>query len=76
MNAQAMQAIKNYMTNNIISEFVESEAREKVASEIGVNVDDVKLLESQNEKIADRVQQYIAAGYVGCYLKSLELKAA
>ena len=70
--------IEGYKSNKIIMDFVTSEAREKVASEIrnkrgsGTTAKAVALLEMRHPNIKDRVQSYIDAGLLGAYMASLK----
>jgi len=78
MNASAEINIQNvingYRNNKIIMDFVTLEAREKVAAEINKEINGsttakaVKLLEMRYPNIKSRVESYINAGLVGCYL--------
>jgi len=78
---KATKTIEGYKSNKIIMEFVTKEAREKVASEIrqemkgGTTAKAVELLEMRYENIKNRVNEYVAAGLIGVYLKSLEIAA-
>ncbi len=73
---KAIAAIKNYRSNKIIMDFVTAEAREKVAAEIraemkgGTTAKAVELLEVRYENIAKRVEEYVTAGLIGCYMAS------
>lgn len=80
MNKQAtnaLAAIAAYKSNNTIMQYVTTEAREKVASEIrkktgsGTTAKAVELLEIRHKNIAERVNYYINAGLVGCYLAKM-----
>lgn len=76
MNAQ--QALLNEVNamraNPVIMKFVTQEAREKVAAQIreehkgGTTAKAVEILEMRHAHIAERVQQYIAIGLVGCLM--------
>lgn len=74
MNQQAINTINGYRNNKIIMDFVTTEAREKVASEIraktggGTTAKAVELLEIRHSNIAERVQTYIASGLIGCFM--------
>jgi hypothetical protein len=76
MNAQTamIQEVNAMRSNPVIMKFVEQEAREKVAAEIreqmkgGTTAKAVELLEMRHEHIRLRVQEYIAAGLVGCLM--------
>ena len=67
-------AIEAYRTNKIIMDFVTGEALDKVAAEIrakcggGTTAKAVELLAIKHTNIAQRVEQYVAAGLVGCYM--------
>lgn len=71
---QAIEVINGYKSNEIIMQFVTNEAREKVAAEIrneykgGTTAKAVELLEMRYENIKARVDQYINAGLVACYM--------
>ena len=60
--------------NKIVMNFVELEARKKVAEEIrakeggGTTAKAVELLEMRYENIRHRVMQYVAAGLVACLM--------
>jgi hypothetical protein len=74
---KAVNAIEAYKTNTVIMDFVTQEAREKVAAEIreamkgGTTAKAVELLEIRHPSIKVRVQDYINAGLIGCYMASL-----
>ena len=75
--AVAVKTIEGYKTNKIIMDFVTQEAREKVAAEIrekmkgGTTAKAVALLEVRYPNIKARVETYVSAGLVGCYMASL-----
>lgn len=75
--AIAVKTIQGYRTNKTIMDFVTADAREKVAAEIraeykgGTTAKAVELLESTHQNIKERVETYIDAGLVGCYLASI-----
>jgi len=79
MNLQAamIQEINAMRSNPVIMEFVEQEAREKVAADIreqmkgGTTAKAVELLEMRHSHIRERVQEYIAIGLVGCLMAKL-----
>jgi hypothetical protein len=77
----AKNAISGYKANDIIMNFVTSEAREKVAGEIraefggGTTAKAVELLEIRHQNIKSRVQEYINIGLIGCFMASLEVVA-
>ena len=66
--------INEMRKNPTIMQFVESEAREKVAAEIraehkgGTTAKAVELLEIRHAHIRERVLKYVAAGLVGCLM--------
>jgi len=72
----AVEKINGYRSNKTIMDFVTKEAREKVAAEIraeykgGTTYKAVELLEIRHQNIKDRVNTYIDAGLVGCYMAS------
>jgi hypothetical protein len=74
----AVKVIEGYKSNKIIMDFVTQEAREKVASEIrekmkgGTTAKAVELMEVRYPNIKARVDAYINAGLVGCYMASLK----
>lgn len=76
--AVAVKVIEGYKANKIIMDFVTQEAREKVAAEIrekmkgGTTAKAVELLEVRYPNIKARVETYINAGLVGCYMASLK----
>ena len=75
---KAVSVIESYKSNKIIMDFVTTEAREKVASEIrakqggGTTAKAVALLELRYSNIKARVDEYINVGLVGCYMASLK----
>ena len=77
----AKNAIDGYKENKIIMDFVNNEAREKVASEIckemggKTTAKAVELLEIRYPNIAKRVMEYVQAGLIGCYFASIEAEA-
>ena len=76
MNLQAamIQEVNAMRSNPVIMQFVTQEAREKVAAEIrqqmngGTTAKAVELLEMRYENIRLRVQEYVAAGLIGCLM--------
>ena len=74
MNAEQilLAEVEQMRKNPVIMNFVETEAYEKVAAEIrqklggGTTAKAVKLLEIRHANIKQRVQQYVAAGLLGC----------
>lgn len=76
----AAEAIERYRDNKTIMDFLTGEARAKVASEIreheggGTTALAVSLLEIRHKNIAKRVDRYVDAGLIGCYMASLEIK--
>lgn len=70
--------IEGYKSNKVVMDFVTQQAREKVAAEIrvkrsgGTTAKAVELLEIRYPNIKARVDTYINAGLLGCYLASLE----
>lgn len=74
MNQQIISTINDYRNNKTIMDFVTSEAREKVATEIraktggGTTAKAVELLEIRHSNIAERVQAYVATGLIGCFM--------
>ena len=77
----AKNAIDGYKNDKIIMDFVTTEARGKVATEIrkelggGTTAQAVALLEIRHSNIEDRVQEYINLGLIGCFFASLEAAA-
>jgi hypothetical protein len=77
----AKNAIDGYKTNKTIMDFVTTEAREKVATEIrkelggSTTAKAVALLEIRYPNIKTRVQEYIDLGLIGCFFASLEAAA-
>ena len=77
---QAVRSIEGYKTNAVIMSFVKNEALEKVAAEISAlpgrtaTAKAVELLiqNKENINIRNRVEHYIAAGLVGCYMAHLD----
>lgn len=74
MNELAIKEIEAFRSNEIIMKLVTDEAVEKTASDIraktgsGTTAKAVALLAIRNEKVKNRVDMYIAAGLVGCYM--------
>ena len=68
--------IDGYRSDNIIMDFVTSEAREKVAAEIraemggGTTAKAVELLEVKYPNIMQRVCDYVDLGLLGCFIAS------
>lgn len=75
----AVEEINNYKSNATIMDFVNNEALEKVASEIrassgsATTAKAVKLLAIRHKSIADRVEQYVNIGLIGCYMASIKI---
>lgn len=71
---QALTLIAKYRNNPIIMKFVTKEAIEKTASDIrertgsGTTAKAVELLMSTNTIIAERVEDYINSGLIGCVM--------
>lgn len=74
LTTKAIETINGYRSNKIIMDFVTSEAREKVAAEIraemkgGTTAKAVELLEMRYDNIKTRVDNYVSAGLIGCYM--------
>jgi len=71
---QALALIERYRNNPIIMKFVKTEAIEKTASDIrartgsGTTAKAVELLMITNSVVADRVNDYITSGLIGCVM--------
>ncbi len=78
LEAVVVKTIEGYKANKIIMDFVTQEAREKVAAEIrektkgDTSAKDVELLEVRLTNIKSRVESYVNAGLVACYIASLK----
>lgn len=74
----AVTSVENYRKNKIIMKFVTDEALEKVASEIreayngGTTAKAVGILSIKHKNIAGRVDDYINAGLLGCYVAAVK----
>ena len=74
---QAVKVIEGYKSNPAIMEAVTAEALEKTAADIraktgsGTTAKAVDLLRIRNKQVKQRVEDYINAGLIGCYLASL-----
>ena len=72
----AIEAIASYRTNKIIMDFVSNEAREKVASEVrkeiggSITAKGVDLLAARYPNIAERIEEYVTLGLIGCFMAS------
>ena len=81
LTEKAAEAIKRYRNNPIIMAFVKKEAIDKVAAEIRVRNGNATLPTSKGTEIlsyryaniAERIEDYITIGLIGCYMASLEI---
>jgi hypothetical protein len=72
MNTAKQQA-ENIINNAVVMDFLRNEALEKVASEMSTHgytctAKGVDILTIKHKNIADRVNQYISVGVVGCLM--------
>lgn len=71
---EAIEEMENMRQNPIIFEFVEKEARLKVIDEIrvrsglDVSLEEMPAIEESAPNIKNRVESYIRAGLLGCYM--------
>lgn len=75
LNKIALETINKYKSDKIIMGFVTKNALEKVAEEMNeagasCTAKAVDILRIRHEEISDRVEHYINAGLVGCYMAS------
>ena len=74
-----LETIRSYKNNRVIREFVEGEAFEKAASDIrgaqgsATTAKAVRAMyANKNAAVVKRVNDYLAAGYMGVYMAALE----
>jgi hypothetical protein len=73
----AAQAIMNYRANPVIMKFVTDEALEKVAEEIraktggGTTAKGADMLSIRHKDIDKRIDDYVDAGLLGCYMAAM-----
>lgn len=76
----AVEKIESYKRNELIMNYVLSEARKQVALESAARVDsihteaDIERLECMSEAVRSMVDQYVNAALFGIFMKSLELE--
>jgi hypothetical protein len=78
MNQQMINEIQALRNNKTVMDFVEREAYEKVASDLNeksggaTTWKGARQMSYYNRKVQERVNQYIAAGLVGCLMAKCE----